>query len=48
MMIAAHSVAVGATLVSSNGAFVGVPGLRYESWATEFGSVYAGRFLPLE
>ena len=47
-MIAAHSVAVDAILVSSDGAFAGVPGLQHESWATEFGSLPAGKFIPLE
>jgi tRNA(fMet)-specific endonuclease VapC len=47
-MIAAHAVAVGATLVSSDRAFVGVPGLQHESWAREFGSFRSGRILPLD
>ena len=37
MMIAAHAIAMDAVLISSDGAFAGVPGLPVEVWATEFG-----------
>ncbi len=46
-MIAAHAVAVEAVLISSDGAFVGVPGLQLESWATEPRSFEAAPFVPL-